>query len=158
MLAEIDVELTPIPTEVSTQILLEITRTVGQCVSLIIVHDRISIANIISFSNFQAMCNEFNELRSEMVLLYELKNALAACEQELHSLKGQFEAVCPGKVKRFLNVNLNWLCKVSSLSTLTLIPIFYCLSSPWKSPISLNHQTQLNFWPKVKNQQRTFPM
>ena len=44
------------------------------------------------------MCNEFNELRSEMVLLYELKNALAACEQELHSLKGQFEAACPGKV------------------------------------------------------------
>ena len=33
-----------------------------------------------------------------MVLLYELKNALAACEQELHSLKGQFEAACPGKV------------------------------------------------------------
>jgi len=59
MLAEIDVELAPIPTE--------------------------------------AMCNEFNELRSEMVLLYELKNALAACEQELHSLKGQFEAACPGK-------------------------------------------------------------
>ena len=48
--------------------------------------------------DFQAMCNEFNELRSEMVLLYELKNALAACEQELHSLKGQFEAACPGKV------------------------------------------------------------
>ena len=45
------------------------------------------------------MCNEFNELRSEMVLLYELKNALAACEQELHSLKGQFEAACPGKVR-----------------------------------------------------------
>ena len=44
------------------------------------------------------MCNEFNELRSEMILLYELKNALAACEQELHSLKGQFEAACPGKV------------------------------------------------------------
>jgi hypothetical protein len=48
------------------------------------------------------MCNEFNELRSEMVLLYELKNALAACEQELHSLKGQFEAACPGKVLNFI--------------------------------------------------------
>ena len=58
------------------------------------------------------MCNEFNELRSEMVLLYELKNALAACEQELHSLKGQFEAACPGKVLNsivapiFLNARL----------------------------------------------------
>lgn len=44
-----------------------------------------------------AMCNEFNELRSDMVLLYELKNALATCDQELHSLKAQYETLCPGK-------------------------------------------------------------
>ena len=31
------------------------------------------------------------------VLLYELKHALSACELELHSLKGQYEALCPGK-------------------------------------------------------------
>lgn len=43
------------------------------------------------------MCTEFNELRSDMVLLYELKAALATCEQELHSLKAQYEALCPGK-------------------------------------------------------------
>ena len=40
---------------------------------------------------------EFNELRSDLVLLFELKNALSACELELHSLKGQYEAQCPGK-------------------------------------------------------------
>ena len=67
------------------------------------------------------MCNEFNELRSEMVLLYELKNALAACEQELHSLKGQFEAACPGKVwnennahysmKRCVQWHINQICQ-----------------------------------------------
>ena len=58
------------------------------------------------------MCNEFNELRSEMVLLYELKNALSACEQELHSLKGQFEAACPGKVSyRIESVRENSLVK-----------------------------------------------
>ena len=45
----------------------------------------------------ETMCTEFNELRSDMVLLYELKAALATCEQELHSLKAEFEAHCPGK-------------------------------------------------------------
>jgi len=43
------------------------------------------------------ICSEFNELRSDLVLLYELKHALSACELELHSLKGQYEALCPGK-------------------------------------------------------------
>jgi len=43
------------------------------------------------------VCTEFNELRSEMVLLYELKNALATCEFDLTSLKHQYEALKPGK-------------------------------------------------------------
>ena len=43
------------------------------------------------------MCNEFNELRSDMVLLYELKAALATCEQELHALKARYETLNPGK-------------------------------------------------------------
>lgn len=43
------------------------------------------------------ICNEFNELRSEMVLLYELKNALTTCEYELTSLKHQYEGMVPGK-------------------------------------------------------------
>ena len=43
------------------------------------------------------ICHHFNELRSDMVLLYELKMALANCEYELQSLKHQFEASQPGK-------------------------------------------------------------
>ncbi|CAG2173831.1 unnamed protein product [Oppiella nova] len=43
------------------------------------------------------ICQHFNELRSDMVLLYELKMALANCEYELQSLKHQFEASQPGK-------------------------------------------------------------
>ena len=43
------------------------------------------------------ICTEFNELRSEMVLLYELKNALTNSELELSSLKHQYEAIVPGK-------------------------------------------------------------
>jgi len=45
----------------------------------------------------EAMCTEFNDLRSDMVLLYELKAAVQTCEQELHSLKAQYETLCPGK-------------------------------------------------------------
>ena len=48
------------------------------------------------------MCGQFNDLRSDMVLLYELKNALNTCELELHSLKAQYEAMCPGKEKHFI--------------------------------------------------------
>ena len=40
----------------------------------------------------EEICNEFNELRSDMVLLYELKTALANCEFELQTLKHQYEA------------------------------------------------------------------
>ena len=45
----------------------------------------------------EEITTEFNELRSDMVLLYELKNALSSCQLELQSLKAQFETLCPGK-------------------------------------------------------------
>lgn len=44
------------------------------------------------------MCVHFNELRSDMVLLYELKSALATCEYDLQTLRHQYEALNPGKV------------------------------------------------------------
>lgn len=44
------------------------------------------------------ICHHFNELRSDMVLLYELKMALATCEFELQTLRHQYEAFNPGKV------------------------------------------------------------
>uniref|UniRef100_A0A182LZE9 DNA methyltransferase 1-associated protein 1 n=1 Tax=Anopheles culicifacies TaxID=139723 RepID=A0A182LZE9_9DIPT len=43
------------------------------------------------------ICVAFNELRSDMVLLCELRTALATCNFELESLKHQYEALCPGK-------------------------------------------------------------
>lgn len=39
----------------------------------------------------------FNELRSDLVLLSELRQALSTCTFELESLKHQFETACPGK-------------------------------------------------------------
>lgn len=45
----------------------------------------------------EEICQNFNELRSDMVLLMELKAALSTCEYELQSLRHQYEAVNPGK-------------------------------------------------------------
>ncbi|XP_052236225.1 DNA methyltransferase 1-associated protein 1-like isoform X2 [Dreissena polymorpha] len=39
----------------------------------------------------------FNELRQDIVLLYELKLALATCDYELETLKHQYEVLNPGK-------------------------------------------------------------
>lgn len=45
----------------------------------------------------EEICTHFNDLRSDMVLLYELKMALANCEFELQTLKHQYEALQPPK-------------------------------------------------------------
>ena len=49
----------------------------------------------------EEICQEFNDLRSDMVLLYDLKVALASCEFELQTLKHQYEVLAPGKVSYF---------------------------------------------------------
>ncbi|XP_025601971.1 DNA methyltransferase 1-associated protein 1 isoform X2 [Athalia rosae] len=45
----------------------------------------------------EQICQQFNELRSDIVLHYELKGALATCDYELQSLRHQYEALAPGK-------------------------------------------------------------
>ena len=50
--------------------------------------------------------NHFNELRQDIVLLYELKLALANCEYELQTLRHRFDTLAPGKV----NLTLSDLC------------------------------------------------
>ena len=45
----------------------------------------------------EEILTDFNELRSEMVLLYELKNALTNSEFELSALQHQYELLVPGK-------------------------------------------------------------
>lgn len=44
------------------------------------------------------MVTNFNELRQDIVLLYELKLALANCEYELQTLRHRFETLAPGKM------------------------------------------------------------
>ncbi|CAG2058937.1 unnamed protein product [Timema podura] len=46
----------------------------------------------------EEICHNFNELRSDMVLLYELKMALATCEFELQTLRHQYRGFEPRKV------------------------------------------------------------
>lgn len=43
------------------------------------------------------ICVAFNELRSDLVLLCELRAALNTCTCELESFKLQYETACPGK-------------------------------------------------------------
>jgi DNA methyltransferase 1-associated protein 1 len=54
------------------------------------------------------ICTHFNELRSDMVLLHELRTALTNCSYELQTLRHQFEALCPGKVS--VQINLFFRC------------------------------------------------
>lgn len=44
------------------------------------------------------ICEQFNELRSDMVLLYELQQALSSCEYELQALRHRYEPVLVSKV------------------------------------------------------------
>ncbi|GAB1607151.1 DNA methyltransferase 1-associated protein 1-like [Argonauta hians] len=48
----------------------------------------------------EEIVQHFNELRQDIVLLYELKLALANCEYELQTLRHQFDSLTPGKRKR----------------------------------------------------------
>jgi DNA methyltransferase 1-associated protein 1 len=50
------------------------------------------------------MVIHFNELRQDMLLLYELKMALTNCEYELQTLRHRFETLAPGRI---LDVDLN---------------------------------------------------
>merc|ERR1719433_2067224 len=45
----------------------------------------------------EEILTEFNELRSEMVLLYELRNVLSNSEFDLTALQHQYESLVPGK-------------------------------------------------------------
>ncbi|KAG5306128.1 DMAP1 protein, partial [Acromyrmex insinuator] len=45
----------------------------------------------------EQICQQFNELRSDIVLHYELRSALSTCDYELQSLRHQYEALVPGK-------------------------------------------------------------
>lgn len=64
----------------------------------------------------EAICKHFNELRSDLALALDLKNALVACEFDLQALRHQYEALNPGKVcslpeplcYTFLCLSKNW--------------------------------------------------
>ena len=64
----------------------------------------------------EEISSQFNELRNDMLLLYELKMGLSSCEFELQTLKHQYEAVAPGKVcgtwEKGNNAGMGWNWKV----------------------------------------------
>lgn len=46
----------------------------------------------------QEIVTSFNELRQDIILMYELKMALASCEYELQTLRHRFETLAPGRI------------------------------------------------------------
>lgn len=45
----------------------------------------------------EEICKKFNELRNDIILLYDLKQASTNCEFELQSLRHRYETLVPGK-------------------------------------------------------------
>lgn len=45
----------------------------------------------------EEICQSFNELRNQLLLLYELKQAMGNFEYDLQTLKVRYELMCPGK-------------------------------------------------------------
>jgi hypothetical protein len=58
----------------------------------------------------------FNELRQDIVLLYELKLGLTTCEYELQTLRHQWEQFFPGKVRAIIFMFTCILCVGSARS------------------------------------------
>ena len=46
----------------------------------------------------ESICEQFNELRSDIVLLYELQQALTNCEYELQTIRHRYEPALQAKV------------------------------------------------------------
>lgn len=44
------------------------------------------------------VCDQFNDLRSDIVLLYELQQALTNCEFELQTFRHRYEPILAAKV------------------------------------------------------------
>jgi DNA methyltransferase 1-associated protein 1 len=55
----------------------------------------------------ETICDQFNELRSDMVLLYELHQALTNYDYELQTMRHRYESVLINKVTRlFISILL----------------------------------------------------
>ncbi|XP_063408622.1 DNA methyltransferase 1-associated protein 1-like [Mytilus trossulus] len=82
----------------------------------------------------------FNELRQDIVLLYELKSALANCDYETETLRHRLETVAPGK-----SSTIEGLSSLSSLPETPVTPTETTpmLVTPNMTPESPNSQQKL---------------
>ncbi|XP_066907940.1 DNA methyltransferase 1-associated protein 1 isoform X1 [Halyomorpha halys] len=58
----------------------------------------------------EEICQQFNDLRSDVYLLCELKAAISTCEFEIQSLRHQYEAVNPSKQQDY-HMGCRHLCE-----------------------------------------------
>lgn len=75
----------------------------------------------------ESVCEQFNELRSDIVLLYELQQALTNCDYEFQTFKHRYESIAPGK-----NVEFGTLDSSLSSSTSSLFPAMSSSNTPQK--------------------------
>lgn len=75
----------------------------------------------------EEICQHFNELRSDMVLLMEIKTALSNCEFELQSLRHQYEVSNPGKT---LNIPSQLLSNMEQIGRAEIIDVVGSPSTP----------------------------
>ena len=54
----------------------------------------------------ESICDHFNDLRSDMVLLYELHQALMNYEYELQTLRHRYESVLVSKVRFIFKLHI----------------------------------------------------
>lgn len=85
----------------------------------------------------ESVCEKFNELRSDIVLLYELKQALSNYEFELQTLQHRYEAIAPGKPLELIEMDslnksgddspkkISELFEISSTPTGSLVNNFF---------------------------------
>lgn len=75
----------------------------------------------------EEVCEQFNELRSDIVLLYEIHQALTNCEYECQTLRHRYESIAPGK-----SAELNTLESSLSSSTSSLFSSLASSATPQK--------------------------
>ena len=66
-------------------------------VSITYLHDFISFSDLNPIPT-ESICQKFNDLRSDLVLMYDLRTVLLNYVFELQTLSHQYECNCPGKV------------------------------------------------------------
>lgn len=103
---------------------LKLPNSVGQKKTKAIEHVLDELGVDINPVPTEEIITNYNELRQDIVLLYELKLALANCEYELQTLKHRLETLAPGRVSNLEAKSKHLLC--DSFVLMDIIHWIFC--------------------------------